>query len=561
MDPSAKSSIVQDCGWGRVLFGQTFASSEELTREMLNERPNKRDIAIYVEHPHVVLSYAPQQLFLDPSDTLRLDLSRFAGDNSAAAGVEIRRIHNESEAEAVNDIYIKRGMVPVSPGFAWKTRASEELIFLVAVDSADGAVLGTVMGLHHARIFDDPARGSSLWSLAVDPLSSRPGVGQALVIELATYFMRRDCAFMDLSVIHDNKEAKSLYRKLGFEPIKVFAIKSKNAINESLFIGPSLDEQLNPYGRIIVDEARARGIDVEILDAEEGYFRMSSGGKSMVCRESLTELTSAVAMSRCQDKFVTHRWLAPTGLKTPAYRIAGAAADNEAFLLEHGSVVVKPCNGEQGNGVSVGIRDVAQMEAAIENARRYCARVLLETYHTGQDLRVIVINGAVIAAAIRRPAQIIGDGQHDVKTLIAKQSRRRQAATGGESTIPLDAETERCVRGAGYELSSVVPEGVALPVRKTANLHTGGTIHDVTDILHPRLVEASCVAARRLQIPVVGLDFIVQDPTQPEYVIIEANERPGLANHEPQPTAQRLIDLLFPLSAAGHLRTVGISIK
>jgi D-alanine-D-alanine ligase-like ATP-grasp enzyme len=83
-------------------------------------------------------------------------------------------------------------------------------------------------------------------------------------------------------------------------------------------------------------------------------------------------------------------------------------------------------------------------------------------------------------------------------------------------------------------------------VRKTANLHTGGTLHDVTAKLSPELAAAAVEAAEALEIPVVGLDFIVQRPDRGEYVIIEANERPGLANHEPQPTAEKLIDFLFP---------------
>ena len=87
-----------------------------------------------------------------------------------------------------------------------------------------------------------------------------------------------------------------------------------------------------------------------------------------------------------------------------------------------------------------------------------------------------------------------------------------------------------------------------LEVRKTANLHTGGTIHDVTEQLHPSLASAAETCARALDIPVVGLDFIARDVTQPRYVFIEANERAGLANHEPQPTAERFIDLLFPYS-------------
>ena len=96
----------------------------------------------------------------------------------------------------------------------------------------------------------------------------------------------------------------------------------------------------------------------------------------------------------------------------------------------------------------------------------------------------------------------------------------------------------------------MLPSGVSLQVRKTANLHTGGTIHDVTADLHPTLRAAAETAARALRIPVVGLDFLVPAPDREDYVIIEANERPGLANHEPRPTAARFVDLLFPATAS-----------
>ncbi|SDM33954.1 hypothetical protein SAMN05660860_02346 [Geoalkalibacter ferrihydriticus] len=142
---------------------------------------------------------------------------------------------------------------------------------------------------------------------------------------------------------------------------------------------------------------------------------------------------------------------------------------------------------------------------------------------------------------------MVGNGHHTVRQLIEKQSRRRAAATGGESSIPLDAETERCVAASGYTLDDVLPAQTLLNVRDTANLHTGATIHDLTPRVHPALKQAAVAAARALDIPVVGLDFIVpQGVDSSEYVIIEANERPGLANHEPAPTAQRFIDLLFP---------------
>jgi len=149
---------------------------------------------------------------------------------------------------------------------------------------------------------------------------------------------------------------------------------------------------------------------------------------------------------------------------------------------------------------------------------------------------------------------VVGDGRSTVGELIARQSRRREAATGGESSIPLDAETERCVAAAGLTLEDVPDVNREVTVRKAANLHTGGTIHDVTDHVHPTLVEAAVQVARAIGIPVVGVDFIVRSPHEPDYVFIEANERPGLANHEPQPTAERFVDLLFPQSMPAAAR-------
>jgi GNAT-family acetyltransferase (TIGR03103 family) len=354
---------------------------------------------------------------------------------------------------------------------------------------------------------------------------------------------------MDLSVLHDNTQAIRLYRKLGFERVPVFALKHKNPYNEPLFIGSETGEGLNPYARIIIREAQKRGIYVEVLDEEASYFELSFGGRSIVCRESLSELTTAIAMSRCDDKATTHRVLCQAGLRVPAQHTVSDPERAQAFMEKHGSVVVKPARGEQGAGISVDVRDADALNEAIGQARASCDTVILEEFVRGDDLRIIVIGEEVVAAAVRRPAQIVGNGRDSVQLLIEKQSRRRAAATGGESRIPLDRETERCIAEAGYGLDSILPADERLVVRKTANLHTGGTIHDVTARLHPTLRKAAIDAARAIDIPVTGLDFLVPAVDGPDYVIIEANERPGLANHEPQPTAERFIDLLFPQTA------------
>ena len=539
--------VAVHCGWGRLLIGHTFPDPGSLADELLNEQPGERDIALYVAAPQQVLAQSPQQLFLDPSDTLRLWFTDYRPATRVFRGFRIRRAQSEADWCAINSLYQARAMLPIDPTLL-TARHQGGPVYWIAEDEDSGAVIGSVMGLNHHTAFHDPENGSSLWCLAVDPQCSRPGVGEVLVRHLVEHFMSRGLSYLDLSVLHDNQQAKNLYGKLGFRNLSTFAIKRKNGINQPLFLGPGPEVGLNPYARILVEEAYRRGIDVQIDDAPSGLFTLSHGGRRIRCKESLTDLTSSISMSLCQDKSLTHKVLSQAGLNVPVQQLAGNGDDNLAFLEEHSRIVVKPLDGEQGNGVAVDLDSFDQVQAAIDTARVFDSRVLLESFHEGLDLRIVVIGFDVVAAAIRRPAQVVGDGHHSVLQLIEAQSRRRRAATQGESRIPQDAETLRAVQAAGYEYDSVLPAGVLLAVRKTANLHTGGCLEDVTTILHPVLKDAAIRAARALDIPVVGLDLMVPAADQPEYVFIEANERAGLANHEPQPTAERFIDLLFPHS-------------
>ncbi|MDJ0740788.1 MAG: N-acetylglutaminylglutamine synthetase [Gammaproteobacteria bacterium] len=544
-DDTTHNAIV-DCGWGRLIFAHTFSDNRKLADALLAELPGKRDIAFYVRDPHVLLAMEPQQLFLDPSHTYRLWLDRYKVSSLRPRGFTIRLMNSHEDAEAIHRVYLARQMIPPPVGFMWDHRTSRSVQFFVAFDTQTGEVLGAATGIDHVEAFNDPEKGCSLWALAVDPQARHPGVGQALVRHMTEYFMARGRSYLDLSVIHSNRAAIRLYERLKFKRINTFTVKTRNSFNEPLFIGEQPQEKLNPYAKIIVREALRRGISVEVLDSEAGFFELSFGGRTITCRESLSELTTSIAMSRCDDKAVTHRILQRAKLRVPQQMTCRDTDQAERFLDEFGSVVVKPARGEQGAGISVDVRDRESLSHAVAEARKHCETVLLEEYVRGADLRIIVIDGEVVAAATRRPPRIQGTGQATVRELIEKLSRRRQAATAGESSIPVDRETERCVAAAGHELDDVLPYGKSLTVRKTANLHTGGTIHDITEKLHPSLTQAAVKAAEALDIPVTGLDFIVPDPTGEEYVIIEANERPGLANHEPQPTAERFIDLLFP---------------
>lgn len=544
-----RAPAIIDCGWGRLLLGQTFPDTASLVGALAEESDRARDVAIYVRDPHVVVAQAPQQLFLDPSHTFRLPLDRIDLPEPSMVGWIVRPAAPADE-QAINRVLQSRKMVPIAPGFLAHGTQDGRLSLLVAEDADDGSVIGVVTGVDHVHACGDAEGGCSLWALAVDVQCLRQGIGQSLVIELIRLYRDRGRAYMDLSVMHDNVEAIRLYQKLGFERVPVYCVKNRNPINERLFVGPDVDDGLNVYAQIIVNEARRRGILAEVIDAPFGYFKLTFGGRSVVCRESLSELTSAVAMSRCDDKRVTRRVLTAGGLRAPAQIEADDESNVVRFLAEHGRVVVKPARGEQGHGISVDLSTLEDVHAAIERARHYCDDVIIEELVAGQDLRIVVIDHVVVAAATRRPAQVVGDGKTPLRQLIERHSQRRAAATNGESRIPLDAETDRCVAEAGHTMDTVLPEGLVLAVRRTANLHTGGTIHDVTAELHPTLRSVAEEGSRLLDIPVVGFDFMVPELDGEVYAIIEANERPGLANHEPQPTVERFVDLLFPQTRA-----------
>lgn len=268
----AQSNVAIRCGWGRLLFAHTFTDPKTLSDTLREEQPEDRDIALYLRDPHVVLAQAPQELFLDPSHTYRLWLARYRPGRVRPRGFIIRRLQRRSDAEAINRILRARGMVPMDPEFVWKHRDSQVFTYLVAGDPNSGEVIGTVTGVDHERAFDDPENGASLWCLAVDRQAQYPGVGRVLVTALADHYAARGRAFMDLSVMHDNEEAIRLYEDLGFVRVPVFCLKKKNPINEPLFMGPAPGSDLNVYAEIIVNEARRRGIAVDVLDAANGFI-------------------------------------------------------------------------------------------------------------------------------------------------------------------------------------------------------------------------------------------------------------------------------------------------
>ncbi|MBW3601755.1 MAG: hypothetical protein KY434_03520 [Actinobacteria bacterium] len=309
---------------------------------------------------------------------------------------------------------------------------------------------------------------------------------------------------------------------------------------------PAGYERCNVYTTIIVDEALRRDIDVEILAPAAGELLLRRGDVERVTFESLSELTPASSYLRCQDKRATRRVLAAAAIDQPHGQVAGDAAADRAFLERCRELVVKPVVGEGGAGISVGVSTSEGLEAALRRARDEHPEALLERHHHGTDVRVVVIDGQVVAAAERRPPEVTGDGASTIRQLLEAVNAQRAGSGGRRWPVPTDAETSVTLHRQGLELDDVAERGRVVPLRGTANLHQGGEIIDITSDLHDAHADVARRAAAALALPVAGVDLIVGALDAPSHVVIEVNAQPGLANHEPQPTAARFLDLLFP---------------
>ncbi len=467
-----KKDAVVDCGWGKLIFGQTFDNQGNVIDEITNEEQGKRNLGFYVNDPHVLVAKAPDKLFIDPSNTYRLWFGEYARPKINST-IFVKRIDTRKEAEDAAKIYSARHMIPPAIDFILSKKKSRKLTYMVA-KSSKGKNIGVVLGIDHVACFSDPEGGSSLWSLAVDPEATSPGIGVALMDVLASYFMEKKRKYMDLSVMHDNRPAIRLYEKMGFVRVPVFCMKNKNVVNEALYSTVPVDESgLSKCSKAIISEARRRGAKVDILDSNDNLYRLTFGGRDVVCRESLTDLTSSIAYITCRDKTITNFMLGSEGIPVPRQVISSGRSADEKFCDEVGECVVKPTYGRNGVGVSVGVGN-SGIKAAVALARKHSRDAVIEERMVGKDLSVLVIDYRFVAAIVRKPPKVIGDGKHTIRELIGKASRRKSAATSGECDVPIDSETTRCVAEAGYDLDDVLLKDKRLYVRSDIRIVTGG---------------------------------------------------------------------------------------
>ena len=285
-----------------------------------------------------------------------------------------------------------------------------------------------------------------------------------------------------------------------------------------------------------------------------------------------TGQTPLLAENIAQDKDWTRQLLETVGVPVPQGRVVVSCEDAWAAAQEIGlPVVIKPQFGSQGNGVSINLHSEQQVLDAFDNANAFNCSVVTESFKEGADYRILVIGSKMVAASLREPAQIIGDGVSTITQLVAsvnKDPRRAESHAGVLSPIPLDPISLAVLASQGLALDSIPDKGAKVLIRKNANLSTGGTAKDVTDLVHPQVATLAISAARQLGLDISGVDIITSDISKPlaetNGAVVEVNAGPGLRMHlEPsegkgRPVGKAIVSMLFPKPAKALIPVIAI---
>jgi cyanophycin synthetase len=332
------------------------------------------------------------------------------------------------------------------------------------------------------------------------------------------------------------------------------------------------DVCLGPSTRSIVDAAKARSIPWRRLN-EGSLVQLGYGIHQRRICTAETDSTSAIAESIAQDKELTRSLLRSIGIPTPEGRAVESAEDAWEAAEDIGlPVVVKPQYGNHGRGVATNLQSQEQVIAAYNAAREEGRAIVVERHAPGDDYRMLVVGGKLVAAARREPAHVIGDGQSTVQKLIDKVNedpRRSDGHSTSLSLIKIDAVALGVLMAQGMTPDTIPPVGKKVLIRRNANLSTGGTAADVTDEVHPDVARHAIEAARVVGLDIAGVDIVAQDISQPlqgqRGVIVEVNAGPGLRMHiepssgKPRPVGESIIDMMFPGTSNGRIPIVSVT--
>ncbi|WP_426110005.1 cyanophycin synthetase [Massilia sp. PWRC2] len=298
------------------------------------------------------------------------------------------------------------------------------------------------------------------------------------------------------------------------------------------------DVRLGPSTGAIVDAAIARNIPFRRL-TDGSLVAFGWGSKQRKIQAAEIDRTGAIAESIAQDKELTKKLLDAAGVPVPHGRVALDADDAWVAALEIGlPVVIKPKDGNQGKGVTVNITTKAQMTAGFAAAAEFRDDILVERYLPGNDFRLLVVGGKLVAAARRDPPQVIGDGIASVRQLVDKVNldpRRGNGHSTSLTKIRFDDIALASLAAQGYQADSVPPRGQRVILRNNANLSTGGAATDVTDDVHPEVAARAVAAAHMVGLDICGVDLVCDSVLKPIEEqgggVVEVNAAPGLRMH------------------------------
>ena len=325
------------------------------------------------------------------------------------------------------------------------------------------------------------------------------------------------------------------------------------------FIRYAQKRALGPSTASLVRAAEERGIPWLRLN-NQSLVQFGHGKYQQRIQATVTGKTPHISVELASDKEETNKILGSLGLPVPRQHLVTSQSEAvKAAQRLGGPVVLKPYNGNHGRGITINITGDDEIRAAFDAAREHSRSVIVETFQVGDDHRLLVINDVLVAATRRTPGHVVGDGERSVAELVEIVNQDPRRGVGHEKVLTrleLDREASLMLERVGYTADSVPASGERVFLRSTANLSTGGTATDVTDVIHPDNRDMAVRAVRAIGLDVGGVDFISPNIAESYKniggAICEVNAAPGFRMHvapsegTPRDAAGPVIDMLFP---------------
>jgi cyanophycin synthetase len=338
------------------------------------------------------------------------------------------------------------------------------------------------------------------------------------------------------------------------------------------FIRYAQRRALGPSTASLVRAAEERNIPWLRLN-DQSLIQLGHGKYQQRIQATITGRTPHIAVELASDKEETNKILASLGLPVPKQELV--QTEEAALRAAHRlglPVVTKPYNGNHGRGISIHLTTDEEISAGFIAAREHSRSVIVENFITGDDHRLLVVNGELIAATRRTPGHVVGDGKLTIAQLVEAVNQDPRRGIGHEKVltrIELDAQAQMMMDRMSYTAESVPPLDETVYLRSTANLSTGGTATDVTDIIHPDNRDMAVRAIRAIGLDVGGVDFLSSNIAESYRIIgggiCEVNAAPGFRMHvspsegTPRDAAGPVIEMLFPPGAPSHVPIAAIT--